>query len=131
MKMKQISTLIVIMLVTIFALSFQPVNAANSDPLTVSLHKVEEGYPDQDPDEKGVRIPPRPVSCIIQENGILASVDLNDIISYEIWDIDGSVCVASFTEELDFIRYLFSYSGEYQIRLRANDYYYIGYLSTL
>lgn len=56
-------------------------------------------------------------------------VDAEEIQSYEIWDADGELCIASYTEESDFINALFSLEGEYQIQFTTEDYTYIGYVT--
>lgn len=55
------------------------------------------------------------------------NVEPGDILSYEIWDTDGEICIASYTEESDFINALFSMEGEYQIHFSTEEYSYIGY----
>lgn len=109
-------------------LSFQHTKAANSEPQTVPLTKT---YPDPQPNKRGHRIPDHPILCIIQEDGITSTISLEEIISYEIRDIEGLVCIATFTDEIEFTYYLFTYPGEYQIRLLAEDYYFVGEISTL
>lgn len=131
MKTKQHSILIVIMLVTTLIMSLQHANAANSTSYQVLVKKTGDGVIDPDADEEGHRLPARPIILIIQEDGIISTINTEAIISYEILDIDGLVCIASFTEETEFTNYLFIYPGEYQIRLLAEDYYYVGEISTL
>lgn len=76
---------------------------------------------------RGSRIPAGIVVCTISTEGIQMNVEPGDILSYEIWDTDGEICIASYTEESDFINALFSMEGEYQIHFSTEEYSYIGY----
>ena len=101
------------------------VYAGNPAPQTVQLRKKLK----QKNEQKGIRIPSRFIVCIISAEGIQMDVEAEEILSYEIWDADGEVCIASYTEESDFINALFSLEGEYQIQFTTEDYVYIGYIS--
>ena len=101
------------------------VYAGNPAPQTVQLRKKNK----QKSDQEGIRIPSRFIVCIISAEGIQMDVDVEEIQSYEIWDADGELCIASYTEESDFINALFSLQGEYQIQFTTEDYTYIGYVT--
>ncbi len=69
--------------------------------------------------------------CIFSEEGIQADIAPEEIMSYELWDQTEEFCIASFTDEASFLQYLFSYPGEFQIRIETDEYTYVGYLSTI
>lgn len=81
---------------------------------------------------KGRRSPQMPIPCIVSEaEGITVAIDEADILAYEIWDAEGSACVASYVEGSDAATHLLSTPGEYQLRIITNEYSYIGYITTL
>ena len=122
--MKKLLSSIIILLAFCFACP-PAVFASDPTPQTVQLRKKNK----QKSDHEGIRIPSRFIVCIISAEGIQMDVEAEEILSYEIWDADGEVCIASYTEESDFINALFSLEGEYQIQFTTEDYVYIGYIS--
>lgn len=98
----------------------------------VPLQKVKNKDHNQQLDYDGRRCPSHPIICTIQDDGIICDISTEDIISYEIWtnDINENVCLAYFNNDIDFSQYLFSLSGNYQIRITTEYYYFIGYIST-
>lgn len=79
---------------------------------------------------KGKRIPSRPIHCkLIERNGIIfQSPFAQDILSYEILDIYGNHITSS-TDESDFIEFVFSLTGEYEVWLLTDEYIFKGYLN--
>lgn len=76
-------------------------------------------------DDKGNRFVA--VTCTVsQENGVEISGTTDEIISYEIWDATGTVCIAYFTNEEEFVEYLFSLNGDFQLVFFFEDYTLIG-----
>ncbi len=72
------------------------------------------------------RIPTFPITCIIDENGVSFQMDTTpEIISYEIYDVDGML-ICSVGDEETFIQTLFSLSGNYTVVFRTQEYAYIG-----
>lgn len=51
-----------------------------------------------------------------------------DIIDYEIWNLDGEVCISITDDEKCFVNQLFSLSENCQIRFNAGEYTYVGYI---
>lgn len=127
------------MLIIMALMMTLPLNAFAEDndpePETIVLDKQPSGsggdpIPSQTPD--GNRIPPRPILCSISiEYGIECEVTPEDILSYEIWSEDSTVCIATFADETDFVQQLFALPGAYQIRFLTAYYIYIGYISIL
>lgn len=80
----------------------------------------------------GNRIPPRPIICTISEtDGIQIDLCNDDIYAYEVWNETAETCFASYNDETDFVQYLFSVPGTYQIKLITEEYVYTGCISTL
>lgn len=133
--MKKCSVLYII--ISIIVMFFSVKLMAAGDPVneTILLFKVtdnnDDGHPDSDHD--GNRTQVRPIRCTISvDNGIQCDVDFNDIIIiYEIWCEDTDICIASYTDQLQFVQNLFSFPGNYKIRLVTDDCNYIGYISTI
>lgn len=98
---------------------------------TVSLQRTVKKEHNQELDREGTRMPPRPIICIINEQGVQTDIPSEDIISYELWDISGS-CIVSLADDKEFVQYLYSsIQDEFQIRIITDEYYFIGYISTL
>lgn len=129
--MKHIFKLLILFL-ALSAVSIPEIKA-EGNPFTfrVTLHREPAKSDDVKTknDNEGNRAPSRPIFCTISAEGIQMDVDAEDIQLYEIWDADGELCIASYTEESDFINALFSLEGEYQIQFTTEDYTYIGYVT--
>lgn len=121
--MKKLLSSIIILLA--LCLTCPQVYSGGTTTQTVQLNKK----PKQVIHHRGSRIPAGIVVCIISTEGIQMDFEPNDILSYEIWNSDGEICVASYTEEADFINALFSMEGEYQIHFSTEEYSYIGYVT--
>ncbi len=130
--MKKLLSTPLIILMIILGLSTSSMMATSpTSTIAVVMHvfpTVSDPEPDLDPYNK--RIPPRPLNCTIsQSDGIEVIGCAAEFISYEIWDTEGTVCMAAYTLESDFINALFSMTGEYQIRLVCEDHELIGYIA--
>lgn len=80
----------------------------------------------------GNRIPSCPIICTISEtDGIQIDLCNDDIYAYEVWNETAETCFASYNDETDFVQYIFSIPGTYQIKLITEEYVYTGYISTL
>ena len=118
------------------SLSFGEAFASNyTVSYSINLFKTYNDVPDHSSSPqttKGRRTPPMPIPCTVSEaEGITAAIDEADIIAYEIWDAEGSGCVASYGEGTDAAAHLLSTPGEYQLRIVTSEYSYIGYITTL
>lgn len=120
--MKKLLSSIIILLA--LCIACPQIYSGGTTTRTVQLKKK----PKHDNLQKGSRIPGI-VVCIINTEGIQMGVEPDGILSYEIWNSDGEICVASYTEESDFINALFSMEGEYQIHFSTEEYSYIGYVT--
>lgn len=121
--MKKLLSSIIILLA--LCITCPQVYSGSTTTQTVQLKKKHN----QSNNQKGSRKPAGLIVCTISAEGIQMGVETGEIMSYEIWDADGDICVASFTEESDFINVLFSMEGEYQIHFSTEEYSYFGYVT--
>lgn len=94
--------------------------ADDPEPITFPIGKKKKG------DGGGQCIPGRPIMCTISMNGGIQGIDELDIISYEIWDIDANSPVAVYSDEADFVNFIYASAGVYQIIIETNEYFYLG-----
>lgn len=117
------------LLVTVWAIVFgSTVVSADQNVYLFMREYVDEPI---EPMHNGNRLPARRVMCTIGDDGVRIDgyIAEDDILSYEVWDTSGEVCVASFTDERDFINGLKLLHGDYQVRFAVADYLFIGYIT--
>lgn len=127
--MKKFVTFIAIVIACLFA-----VQAANYTSYSITLIKTYNDEPtlSKGPDKGGHRTPPMPIPCTVSvAEGITAAIDEADIITYEIWDVEGEECIAVYANDTDAANHIFANPGEYQLCIITNEYSYIGYITTL
>lgn len=79
--------------------------------------------------KRGKRCPSRPVHCTVDTEQKSIAMDTDaDIISYEIWDIDGNIQFHTSTSDYNTVDYLMTISEEVQLRIVSDGYIYIGYI---
>lgn len=91
---------------------------------------------DSDPDDtdvrnKGHRMPPRPIFCVISENeGVtISTVSVEDIDTFELYNQSGA-CLGSFTDADSFVTALFSIDAStVELRFATANHIYYGYLT--
>lgn len=109
----------------------QYISAENNITYFICLEKSKEEPGQGEIGNKGHRVPARPINCVINRNGVFinASIDKENIISYELWTIS-DVCVGSFIEESDFIQYLYNeeLGTDLRIKIVLPDYVLVGNL---
>lgn len=88
---------------------------------------VNEAPDDLELPSRGNRTTPIKIRCIINENGIVLINISDDIQTYEIYDTKDN-CLAVFSDEDSFIEFLFTLSGEYQLRFSTATYDLVGYI---
>ena len=104
-------------------------NAGNNTTYTVSMRK--QSRHNKGLDKEGLRTPPMSIYCVIsQTDGVNIVGLIEEITSYEIWDTASEINFASFSEEAEFLDFLFSLTGEYKIKFETENYYIIGYIET-
>ena len=118
-------------IIVITALFVITKNADAATTITTSMVATTTATNTNDPEEIGTeefgrRSPTRRIVCSIDASyGIqFLGQSTPDFILYEIYTSEYS-CI----EEMDFIDYLFSNSGEFQIHLLSEECRYIGYVS--
>lgn len=97
----------------------------------VPVYKTGQSYDehekDKDPDTK--RQPRRINQCVISHySGVDITGCDEPIVSYEVWDVEGDVCLGAYSDESDFIDSFFSMTGELQVRFQTETYTYVGTL---
>lgn len=107
-----------------FALHSTSAAAQSSSTVCGTLTISDRNY--KNLPSKRQRIPSLPIAYTIsQEEGLQimsSSISVEDIIEFEICEIESTDCVFSFSDEPTFIQTLFTLQGEYQIRLiTSND----------
>ena len=114
-------------LILIFALLFSAAQLG-ADDVRLPLIPGEDPEPEEFPRHK---LPVRPVTCTISsENGVnISGVETSDIISFDVYDQSGELCLASFINDMDFVTFLFSLEGDYTLRFVTDGKTYIGYIS--
>ncbi|MDE5795615.1 MAG: hypothetical protein K2H75_00745 [Muribaculaceae bacterium] len=92
-------------------------------------YNPESGVRSEDEPIKHHRLPSRSIEGTISttEGVIIPGVNSSDLLSYELYDESG-VCIAMFSEADDFISFLFSQSGSFEIRFTTKNYIYVGYM---
>ena len=128
---RKITKLLIIFTMVVFISS--PLSFANSgsEDVFVNLNKKPKNDPDPNKptNPKENRQPSMPIYCMIsQQNGLLCDMIDEEILSYEIWDLDDTICYGLFVNEDEFISYIFNISGNYLIKLQTANYYYYGYV---
>lgn len=101
--------------------------AENRSTYTISVLRTEkEPGNGERMDWEGRRIPPIPLTCSISNTGINFIGYYDDIITFEIWDITSEICLVSFTEESDFLNFLFAQTGDFNLRFETKGYFICG-----
>ena len=125
-----ITSLILLVWITVVA----PVNlyADNGSDDDYDIELTESSNDDEvitDPKNKGNRSAPMLTSCTISyRNGVtIFSIEGSvNIVSYEIWDIDGETCLGISNDERMFLDALYSNKGEYIVVFTTADKKYMG-----
>lgn len=133
--MKQIIKLRILLLISLLCLLSLKANA-QIQTLTYTVttfvqSKFSIGNDDDNKnrDNDGYRAPSRPITIYISETeGLqIPQVNKDEIISYSIYNED-EVCVSTFTDETDFVNFVFSWTGTVQVRIEFEDYYLVGWM---
>lgn len=79
----------------------------------------------------GNRLPARRIVCTISDDGVEidSSVADDGILSYEVWDEAGEICLAAYVDEHEFVAALAMFRGTYQLRFLTAEYALVGYIS--
>ncbi len=100
----------------------------NDYTVTVTMESTDT-IPDNGETKWRHRMPPRRIVCTISESdGVVIGIDKEEITAFEVWTVEGDICVASFGDESSFVSYLFAISTDCMIRFVTEEYLYTGYL---
>lgn len=105
--------------------------AMNDTPYTITMQKSSKEQPSHNKhlDDEGRRSSPAPIFCIISHTSGIEMMGLSeDIIGYEVWDADSEIKLAFFSEETEFLDFLFLQVGNLQIKLETENYFISGYI---
>lgn len=111
--------------VVIFALG----TSLSTFPKMISLKLTRTVLGNSEEEEEGRRKQSKPLTCSIDSTfGVTFAGEEQPIIySYEIYDVN-DFCFGIFYDEMEFVNYLFTLSGEYKIVLTSDDYDFIGWV---
>ncbi|MCM1331930.1 MAG: hypothetical protein NC248_04905 [Bacteroides sp.] len=102
------------------------VMAANEESTTVPMKQQPKTHIEDDP--IGKRSPSKPVLCTLNfAEGTVELTASQEIITYEVWDADQEILIASFTESADLLNFLSNSSCCYTLCFLSEDYVYTGY----
>ncbi len=116
-------------------LSTSIAHASDDTTYVVSVTQSPDSDSDSDLDPEHVddgpvrhRLPSKPGVCIITHESVdISSISSEEIYLYDVYDTNGG-CIASFTSEQDFTKFLYETTGTIEIRLRIKGYVIHGYL---
>lgn len=114
------------------ALSPCDIMAGNKACYTISMQKQPKRQSEHNKalDNEGCRTPSMPIYCVFNETEGLSIIGLSeDMISYEIMDASFEITVVSFSEEAEFLNYLFLQPGNIYIRFETENYYIYGFIA--
>lgn len=104
-----------------------PTVAASEDQ-TIEMMVDEEPEVGERP-SKGIRMPSHSKECTIDFGNHRIELSTSEfILSYELRDEDGTLTLASYASDAEFVEFLSGVSGTYQLRLIGEEHVYIGYL---
>lgn len=102
--------------------------AESNDVYTFYMSKIPERTPDLDPE--GNRKPGKPMLCeISRQNGLQIPLQKTQILQYELLDAETGEPVWLCPDDGAFVEYVFSISGDFIIRINAQDGIYQGNIS--
>lgn len=99
-----------------------------ADGRELTLVKIPDPYIEEDPIE--IRVPSRPIQCIISEESVfIQGYDAEEILSYEAYDING-VCHLATEDPQEFCEFVISNDNALEIRIYTSDYILRGYVDS-
>ena len=109
-----------------------PIYADNGcdEDYDIELTESDDDSRTRPTDPKGKRSAPMLTQCTISyNNGVTVySEEAVDIVSYEIWGIDGETCLGVYGNERQFLDALYSNKGEYIVVFTAINKKYKGFI---
>ena len=128
--MKTYAISILLLFGLIFSMPIYADNGCDED-YDIELTESDDDSRIRPADPKGKRSAPMLTQCTISYNNgvtIHSEDGTIDIISYEIWGIDGETCLGVYNDERMFLDALYSSKGEYIVVFTTADKKYTGYI---
>ena len=127
---KKLTFLFIIFLSLFMSLKAEITNPVCCVVTLTQNYNSESGTENDDYFRQYRRLPSRPIKCTISltDGVIIPGVNTSNIISYQIYDVSG-IFIGMFSESDDFVSFLFSQNGTFEVRFTTEDYIYIGYVS--
>jgi len=115
--------------IALFLLTGAEMYAASAESITMPLSENDKKEsPTRDIPSRGKRSLRAPVLCTLNfAEGTVELTAAQEIISYEVWDSEQEILIASFTESADLLNFLSNSSGCYTLCFLSEDYVYTGY----
>lgn len=129
--MNRLITIPIIAMLMVYVTFPSHAMAMNETIYTISMQKSSKEQPSHNKrlDDEGRRSSPAPIFCILNHTSGIEVMGLSeDIIGYEIWDVASEIKLASFSEEAEFLDFLFLQVGNFQIKLETENYFVSGYI---
>lgn len=116
----------------IFLAMLSSATSAYADPtsITVTVTVTQDSEPEYVYDGPvRHRIPPRPIMCTITPDGVsIPSISADDILAYDVYSPEED-SIVTFSEEQDFITFIYGNVGTYEIRIHISGYVFHGYVN--
>lgn len=129
--MNRLITIPIIAMLMVYVTFPSRVMAMNETTYTISMQKSSKEQPSHNKrlDDEGRRSSPAPIFCILNHTSGIEVMGLSeDIIGYEIWDVASEIKLTSFSEEAEFLDFLFLQVDNFQIKLETENYFVSGYI---
>ncbi|MDE5970290.1 MAG: hypothetical protein K2K27_05015 [Muribaculaceae bacterium] len=127
--MKTYAISILLLLGLVFDMPMYADNGCDED-YDIELTESDDDSRTRPADPKGHRSAPMLTPCTISYiNGVtIYSEEAVDIVSYEIWNVNGETCHGVYPAERQFINALFANKGEYIVVFTTIEKKYTGYI---
>ncbi len=122
--MKKLLTILSLLLIATVAF---PVDALTRNGRTI-VFKKKPRHP-IDTGNRNHRVPSPVITCYVEVETGLQSLDISEIESYEVWDCTDSAPIAVYENETDFVDYILNDDAQGIIKLFTPDYIYVGELN--
>lgn len=81
--------------------------------------------------DRGIRMPPAPIMVVVDvEAGTVSGTSplLDGIVRYQIWEADGSLCIADASDPATAFKAVDGLHGTYMLRMRGDGYTLTGHI---
>ena len=114
---------------TVPSVCFASANDDEDDDSIETVVNEDSDYYNHSNDGTGRRSAPRPIHITISSiNGVtIPNVDKSEVISYEIYDLNGN-CIGAYIDDIDFANHLFSSNSTLQIKIILDGHILVGWV---